>query len=243
MAFHSPGEAGVNSRPTLILVHGAWHGSWCWERLLAPLAQRALPVRTLDLPSVHGGLGSSGDLSEDAAAIRALIASTDGPLILCGHSYGGMVISLAAASDARVARLVYLCAFMPDAGQSLNAAGGGRVAPWIQVRPDGTTLPDPAQAPELFYGDCDGPTQQWALARLRPQPAAAFAEPVPAPAWQRVASTYILCTLDRCMPLERQQSFAVKAGETLQLEASHSPFLSQPVLLADTLARIAGAAT
>lgn len=232
----SIGRLGL--RPTLILVHGAWHGSWCWKPLLAPLAQRALPVRTLDLPSVHGSRPAAA-LSEDAAAVRALVAATDGPVILCGHSYGGMVISLAATDCARIERLVYLCAFMPDPGQSLNAAGGGRAAPWIQLRPDGTTLPDPVQAPDLFYGDCDGPTQQWALSQLRPQPAAAFAEPVPAPAWQLVPSTYILCTLDRCLPLERQQHFAAKAGAILQLEASHSPFLSQPVPLADALASIA----
>jgi pimeloyl-ACP methyl ester carboxylesterase len=236
-------------RPTLLLVHGAWHGSWCWERLVAPLAQRGLVARTIDLPSIHGAVAAQQQLAapappstglvEDAAAVRATAAGIDGPVILCGHSYGGMVISLAASGSTRIARLVYLCAFVPDPGESLNAMGGGRPAPWIVLRQDGTCIPDPARAADLFYGDCDAPTQAWAMSRLRAQAARAFTEPVPAPAWQQIPASYIACTQDHALPLEMQRRLAQKVRESLELEASHSPFLSQPVPLADQLAGIA----
>jgi len=236
-------------RPTLLLVHGAWHGSWCWERLVAPLAQRGLVARTIDLPSVHGPATSQQQLAapapptaglvEDAAAVRAVAAAIDGPVILCGHSYAGMVISLAASGSTRIARLVYLCAFVPDAGESLNAMGGGRPAPWIVLREDGTCIPDAARAADLFYSDCDAPTQAWAMSRLRPQAARAFSEPVPSPAWQQIPSSYIACAQDHCLPLDRQRRMARKVDDTVLLEASHSPFLSQPVPLAAHLASIA----
>lgn len=236
-------------RPTLLLVHGAWHGSWCWERLIAPLAQRGVVARTIDLPSVHGPAAPQRQLAppppptaalvDDAAAVRALAAAIDGPVILCGHSYGGMVISLAASGGTRIVRLVYLCAFVPDPGESLNDIGGGRPAPWIVLRENGTCIPDPALAADLFYGDCDAPTQAWAMSRLRPQPTRAFTEAVPSPAWQQIPSSYIACTQDHAMPIDVQRRLASKVDDGIELEASHSPFLSQPVPLAAQLASIA----
>src|SRR3974390_3927769 len=103
------------------LVHGAWHGSWCWDRVVPELAARGVTARTLDLPSVGGASGEN--LSSDAAAVRKVIDAQRGPVVLCGHSYGGMVISLAAATSQRVARLIYLCAFVPEERQSLGNTG------------------------------------------------------------------------------------------------------------------------
>ena len=82
---------------TIVLVHGAWHGSWCWQRVAPLLEKRGLAVRTVDLPSVGARPGAGTDLSADAAALEAVIESVAGPVILCGHSYGGMVISRAHA--------------------------------------------------------------------------------------------------------------------------------------------------
>jgi len=225
----------------LILVHGAWHGAWCWERVLAPLAARGIPAHTLDLPSIDRGgsrAGRRAGLSQDAAAVRELIDRTPGELIVCGHSYGGMVISHAASGSTRVKRLIYLCAFMPEPGQSLVAIGGN--APWVKIDEDGMTLPDPALAAELFYGDCDPATQAWAVAQLRPQPSDAFIEAVPAPAWRDIPASYIVCSQDAALPAQLQRSlFAPRARDVHELEASHSPFLSQPTMLAELLASIA----
>jgi pimeloyl-ACP methyl ester carboxylesterase len=225
-----------NARATLVLVHGAWHGSWCWEKLASLLESERIAVATVDLPSV-GPRHSSAGLADDAAAVRALIDGLSGPVVLCGHSYGGMVISSAAAGHPRAAALVYLCAFVPRPGESLVTASGNRHADWIRMLEDGTTMPDRDRAGDVFYGDCDAATARWALGRLAPQNAAAFSEPVAQPAWLAIPSTYIVCTEDQAVPPETQRTvFAPRAGRVLELATSHSPFLSQPKRLADMLA-------
>jgi pimeloyl-ACP methyl ester carboxylesterase len=226
------------SPTTLVLVHGAWHGSWCWQRV-APLIERSgISVRTVDLPSTSRQPPISADLSGDALVVRKLIDELAGEVLVCGHSYGGMVISHSAVgSHPRVRHLIYLCAFMPDDGESLISIGGGKPAPWIETDERGMTLPDLSKAADLFYGDCDADTQRWAVGQLTAQPAAPFGEPVAVPAWRSIASTYIVCAQDRAMPAELQRStFAPRAREVRELNTSHSPFLSQPALLADMLA-------
>jgi pimeloyl-ACP methyl ester carboxylesterase len=230
---------------TLVLVHGAWHGSWCWERLLPHLKEAGIAVRSVDLPSVLRGArpNSAGDskrsdrpigLRDDADAVRAVIESLEGPIVLCGHSYGGMVISLAASRD-RVTRLIYLCAFMPEPGQSLVAIGGN--ASWVRMLDDGMTLPDLSQAGEVFYNDCDAATREWAISRLAPQSSSAFVEPVALPAWREVPSTYLVCARDGAVPPDLQRTvFAPRAARTIELDTGHSPFLSQPAALAQALA-------
>jgi pimeloyl-ACP methyl ester carboxylesterase len=161
-----------------------------------------------------------------------------GEVVLCGHSYGGMVISHElSGGHPRVAHLVYLCAFVPSRGQSLIDIGGGKPAPWIQMDERGMTLPDLSRAAEIFYGDCDPNTQRWAMGQLRYQPAAPFSEPVGEPAWEKVPSTYIVCVQDMALPEDLQRNvFAARTGTTRELNASHSPFLSQPAQLAELLA-------
>lgn len=223
---------------SLVLVHGAWHGSWCWARVVPLLEQLGFGVRAVDLPSTGIDPPPAVDLSADAAEVRRVIEETAGGVLVCGHSYGGMVISHpAVGAHPRVAHLAYVCAFMPAPGQSLLAIGGGKPAPWIRVDARGMTLPDLEQAAELLYGDCDPETQAWAIGRLRSQPAAPFAEPVADPAWLRTRSTYIVCKQDRVMPLDLQRGlFAPRTGSVSELEAGHSPFLSRPAELAQRLA-------
>jgi pimeloyl-ACP methyl ester carboxylesterase len=208
VALHSPATARDDvsrARLAVVLVHGAWHGSWCWERVVPELAARGVTACTLDLPSVGGAPGEN--LSSDAAAVRKVIDAQRGPVVLCGHSYGGMVISLAAATSERVSRLIYLCAFVPEDGQSLvTAGGGGQLAPWICHNADGSAIPDLNRAPELFFGDCDPATQAWAVGKLRSQRPEAFSEPVPQPAWRRIDSTFIVCAQDGAMSPEVQRA-------------------------------------
>ena len=91
-------------------------------------------------------------------------------------------------------------------------------------------------ASELFYADCDPGTQQWALGQLHEQPPAPYVEPVGTPSWRSVPSTYIVCTQDRIMPPDLQRNvFAPRARLMRELDASHSPFLSQPEALARLL--------
>lgn len=226
------------TRSTIVLVHGAWHGAWCWQRVVPLLARHHCDVRTVELPSVGAAANVAVGLDRDAAAVRAVINEVDGPVLLCGHSYGGMVISQAAYQAPHVSKLVYLCAFVPESGESLVAMGGGRLAPWIQDLGGGLTLPDLAQAPQIFYSDCDAATQTWATKLLRPQCGLAFSEVVAHPGWKGIPSTYIVCAADRGVPPDWQRALlAPRLNKVVELNSSHSPFLSQPSAVADILAR------
>ena len=125
---------------TVILVHGAWGGSWCWERVVPLLEERGVRAIAVDLPSMGADPADPPDLSADAAAVAGVLDETGGTFVLCGHSYGGMVVTVAAAGRSDVGQLVYLCAFMPDVGESLFALTGGGLAPWIDVLEDGRTI-------------------------------------------------------------------------------------------------------
>jgi pimeloyl-ACP methyl ester carboxylesterase len=201
------------------------------------LEERGLTVRTVDLPSVGADPDDPSGLSGDADAVTAVLDEVNGTALLCGHSYGGMVVTRASAGREDVSRLFYLCAFMPDAGESLFALTGGEPAPWIRQQEDGRVLADLALAADVFYADCDEETQRQSTDRLRPMPPAAFVEPVPEAGWHTIASTYVVCAQDRALPPELQRDvFAPRADEVIELETSHSPFFSQPAVLADLLA-------
>ena len=194
---------------------------------------RAIAV---DLPSVGADPADPPDLSADAAAVRRVLDDTGGTFVVCGHSYGGMVITVAAAGRSDVAELVYLCAFMPDAGESLFVLTGGP-APWIELLEDGRTRTDPVRAAAVGYADCDEETRASAVARLRPQVTAPFTETVDTAAWRTIPATYVVCTEDQSLPVDIQRNvFAPRAREAVELAASHSPFFSQPDRVAELLA-------
>ena len=223
-------------RSTVVLVHGAWGGAWCWERLVPLLEQGGLAVRTVNLPSVAAEPDPAADLAGDAAAVRAVLDDAGGPILLVGHSYGGMVVTEAATGHPGVSRLLYLCAFMPEQGQSLFDITGGP-APWIEAKDDGTVLPFADQAADTFFGDCDPETQRWASAQLRPMRPPPFLQAVASAAWEKIPSTYVVCAQDRALPPELQRDlFAPRASEVVELETSHSPFFSEPEVLADLIA-------
>jgi pimeloyl-ACP methyl ester carboxylesterase len=116
-------------RSELLLVHGAWHGAWAFDELGSRLDEAGLRWRAVNLPSA----GSTADLAADADVVRQALAERAVPTVLVGHSYGGLVISEAAAGVDHVTALVYLCAFMLDAGESLLSAQQHQVPHWIAV--------------------------------------------------------------------------------------------------------------
>jgi pimeloyl-ACP methyl ester carboxylesterase len=229
-------------RATVVLVHGAWHGSWCWELLRPQLLAAALAVQTLELPSAASAVPMG--LAEDARQLSELLSTIAGPIILCGHSYGGMVISAADTGHADVRQLVYLCAYMTEAGESvessLRSAGERRPGHWIRRLPDGRTGVDAARAARLFYDDCTAATRTWALARLRPQWGRCLTDCVQSPAWRRHPSTYVVCDQDRALaPQIQRTAYSTRAQRLVTLASGHSPFLSQPQQLARVLVSIA----
>src|SRR5215468_763472 len=107
--------------PAVVLVHGAWHGAWCWGPAIAALAAAGVTALAVDLPGHGDDPGPLGDLHGDAAHVRAVLDALDGPVVLAGHAYGGAVIT-EAGSHRAVSHLVYLAAFALDDGESCNNA-------------------------------------------------------------------------------------------------------------------------
>ena len=228
---------------TVVLVHGAWAGSWCWERIVPLLEMRGVASVTVDLPSAGGDPAAPPGLADDVAAVTGALDTTEGSLVVCGHSYGGVVVTIAAAGRADVEHLVYLCAFMPDVGESLFTLTGGP-APWIQRLDDGRTIPDRDRLAAFGYADCDEETRTRAIARLRPHVTAPFVEPATAAAWREIPSTYVVCTEDHSIPVELQrETFGPRAGRVVEIASSHWPFFSQPERVAALLADRAGCAS
>jgi pimeloyl-ACP methyl ester carboxylesterase len=216
---------------TLLLVHGAWHGSWCWGPLREALGDD-VGVRTVDLPSVGSDPAALGDLYADAAAVRAALAEVDGPVVVLGHSYGGAVVTEAVTADSGVAHLVYLCAFQLDVGDSLLGTVGGQAPPWWDVRDGAIGASTPEQ---VFYnGVADGLTRE-AVSRLGLQSQASVEQPLTNAGWRHVPSTYVVCEEDQAIPVFAQEAMSSRAGEVRRLPAGHSPFLSHPAELAGLL--------
>jgi pimeloyl-ACP methyl ester carboxylesterase len=215
---------------SILLVHGAWHGAWCWE----PVIDLLPGARAIDLPSVHAG----GGFADDVAAVRAALDGMEAPVTLVGHSYGGAVIS-EAGTHPNVGHLVYLTAFALDVGETVMANGAPPTPPSLlntALRIDGDEITvDPALAGAAFYADC----AIQPIDRLKPMSAATFLVPITEPAWRSVPSTYVLCTLDQALDPDLQRFLSARCTTTVELEASHSPMLSMP----DRVAEIISSAT
>jgi pimeloyl-ACP methyl ester carboxylesterase len=224
---------------TAVLVHGAWHGAWCWEAVVPLLDAAGIPLLVVDLPSVAH---ATATLRDDAEYVRGALDSIDGEVVLLGHSYGGAVIS-AAGAHPNVAHLVYLCAFALDAGESAQSnslEGGDGPSDLIPalVFGDQVITCDPERAAAAFYHDCTPEIAAAAIARLRPMSLAALGGTVDAAAWREKPATYVVCTDDRALPEALQRSNAARVGTSIDWPTSHSPFLSRPDLVAELLVEL-----
>jgi pimeloyl-ACP methyl ester carboxylesterase len=217
--------------PTLVLVHGAWHGPWAWRRLVEELPD--LDVRTVALPSVGPDPTALGDLRTDAEAVRAAVTVVDGPVLVCAHCYGGVAATEGLAGVPNVVGLVYLCAFQLDLGDSLLGAVGCAPSWWDVHEAEGYV--DPLRPAEVFYADVNPHTARGAIDRLGHHSLAAFAQPLTRAAWRTIPSTYVLCEQDAAIPIGAQEAMAERAGRVLRMPTSHSPFLSRPAQLAGVL--------
>lgn len=239
---------------TIVLVHGGWHGAWCWYRLVPLLERRGHHVLTPELPAHGLDTTPAGAVTLAAYAERvvATLRPLPEPAVLVGHSLGGMVITQAAelAPD-KVAMLAYLSAFLPGDGESLAglAAGDAESLLPAQCTVDATgTLLD--LAPEglrpALYADCRDEDVALARRLLRPEPLAPLSDPVRTTAGRfgRVPRAYIECRQDRALPLARQRAMqaARPCDHVAALDAGHSPFFSVPEALAECLAALPAAA-
>ena len=225
---------------TFVLVHGSWHGAWCWERLIPELEHHGHDAIAVDLPcdDIEAGCAAYAEV------VIAQTARLGEDLVLVGHSLGGLTIPLVAA--ARPARkLVYLCAVLPRLGLSL--------VDQLEQEPAILTLgfgqgiaqdelgreywADEDKAIEAFYLDCPRQLASWAAARLRHQARAPGLEPCPLAQWPAVECVSVLTTDDAVVNPRWSRTAALEqfGATTLELPGGHSPFLSRPAELAEAL--------
>ena len=219
----------------VILVHGAWGSPGMWGQVPEMLAQRDLTVRCAELPTVRS---PSGTFAADVEHIRNLVS--DEPVVLVGHSYGGVAITQAASDRSDVAHLVYIAAGMPDVGESMFDCLMRRPTDGLPLDffEDGTSLPQqwgaddgryPAEVQPLF--DANPP---------RPFAVGAAVEPVTTATWKSIPSTYIVATRDRVLHPDTQGEFAMqRAGRSIEVDSDHVAMFVHPVPIADEIARAA----
>lgn len=222
---------------TYVLVHGGWGGAWCWRYVGDELTSRGVSWTVLDLPSSTNGAHPNTYLADDAREVVE-VASGEGPVTLVGHSYGGAVITEAAANIPNLERLIYVAALVPLLGESaLEAVREVNVRTLLdqamEVDDDYLRL-SPDLAREALYQDCAEEIAAWAVSQLSTQTRASFTSPRSAFAAD-VPSYYVRCTMDNAIDLSVQEVMATRCHEVTTLVSGHSPMFSQPGALCDVL--------
>jgi hypothetical protein len=226
----------MNERPTILLVHGAWHGAWAWDLLRGELERRGWMVSTFDLRSAHAPDRASVRLADDVAAVDAAVRAIDGPVAIVAHSYGGVPVTQAAMATS-VVQVIYVAAFALDIGESLLGSIGGVAPSWWHIDRGVVTLGEDRTAiAARFYTDLDAVAAFAAVERLTPQSLAPLTEPITRAAWRSKPTSYVVAEGELPERVRAQSAMAARAGSRVfRLPTSHSPFLSRPGELADVI--------
>jgi len=233
----------------VVLVHGAWHGAWCWSALQAELDRRGIASLAVDLPGHGASPDPIGGLHDDAAAVTSLLDHLAergaGPVALVGHSYGGAVITQAAAGRDDIGHLAYLAAFALDDGESvlgclasLERHDVDLAAAMVPTADGAATTLDPATAAAALYGSCPPEAVRAALPRLSPQSMASMIETASGTPRRTIPSTYVVCSQDRAVHPAHQRVMAERCSHQHELDTDHSPFLSAVGSTADIIEQI-----
>jgi pimeloyl-ACP methyl ester carboxylesterase len=221
------------SKPTIVLVHGAWADGSGWSEVVRRLQRHGYPVRVPPNPL--------RSLPGDAATVASFLSTIPGPIVLVGHSYGGAVITNAATGNPNVKALVYVNAFAPDQGETVLPLAG----PDSALAVDPTTVFDFVPYPGAPAGDVDlylkqsvfltsfangvpAPTASVLYATQRPITLSAGNQLSGVPAWKTIPSWYLVGTEDRIIPPARQRFMAQRAGaRTVEVKAGHLSLISR----------------
>ena len=229
----------AQNRPRIILVHGAWVGAWEFGPLEQILRGRGWEVDALDLPST----GTTESMFQDAAAISAAIDRAGGPVVLVGHSYGGVPVTQAGDHPA-VERIVYVAAFALDAGESVITSMGGSLPEMWGIADGQLTMGRSRdERVDLIAADMPPGVPREASEQLadlfRPQSLPSFSDELSNVAWRVKPATYILTENDGVVPPAFQESLAVRTGaEIVRIPNGHAPFQEDPAGFADLLERL-----
>jgi len=230
---HDPSEP----KPTVVLVHGAWADGSSWAAVTAQLQRQGFTVRVPANP-LRG-------VSSDAQYLRDYLATIPGPIVLVGHSYGGMVITNAATGNANVRALVYVNAFLPEKGETVeqlnSAQPGSALDPntaidAVPFRDTSGNVADvdlyvkPALFPAIFAAGVPAEKAAVLAASQRPFALSALTEASPdVPAWQTIPSWSLIGTADRVLPPAEQQVMATRAhAQVVKIRAPHLSMVTDP---------------
>ncbi|MFI8184290.1 alpha/beta fold hydrolase [Actinacidiphila glaucinigra] len=244
-------------KPTIVLVHGAFADSSSWNGVIPHLREAGYPVIAAANPL--------RSLAGDAAYVASVVKGVEGPVVLAGHSYGGAVISEAAAGETKVKALVYVAAFIPDKGESAlelsNKYPGSTLGPNLDALrfplTDDTApfpLTDTGTGTDLyikteafhdqFAADVPHTVTDLMAATQRPVAAAALEEPATAAAWRAIPSWSLVATADRNIPPAAQRFMSERAqAHTEEIDASHAVSVSRPEAVARLILQAAESTT
>jgi pimeloyl-ACP methyl ester carboxylesterase len=224
------------AKPTIVLVHGAFADGTGW--------QHVIPILERDGYNVIAVQNPLASLTGDIETTKRVIDAQKGPVVAVGHSYGGAVITGAAAGNPNVKALVYIAAFAPEAGEPIGAFGEKYPAPLgAALRPDaaGFLYIDRAQFHDVFAKDVSLAEARVMAATQKPINGSAFGASVDQPAWKTIPSWYLVTQDDRAINPELERFYAKRMGaKTTEIKSSHVPFISHPKEFARLIEQAAG---
>ncbi|CAN7481977.1 alpha/beta hydrolase [Bosea sp. LjRoot9] len=221
----------------VVLVHGGFVDGSGWQGVYNQLKTKGYNVTIVQNPTTS--------LADDVAFTKRAIAQQDGPVVLVGHSYGGVVVS-EAGTDEKVKAVVYIAAFAPDKGESVasliaNPPPGASVPP-ILPPVDGFLALDKAKFAAAFAADVDARTAAFMADSQVPWAVAALTGAVTNPAWKAKPSFYLVATDDHMIPPPAQRQMAKRAGSTVvETKGSHAVYVSKPGVVAEIIEKAANA--
>ena len=226
------------SKPTIVLVHGAFADGTSWAKVIPILERAGYPVIAVQNPLTS--------LADDVATTKRVLEAQKSPIVVVGHSYGGAVITAAAAGNANVKALVYVAAFAPEAGEVLEAPGKQFAPPALSAAlvPDaaGFLYIDREKFHEAFCKDVTLAEARVMAATQKPVNGSVFTASVPGGAWKVIPSWYIVASEDQAINPALERFYAKRIGaRTTEIKSSHVPFLSHPREVATVIEAAAAA--
>jgi len=219
----------------VVLVHGGFVDGSGWQGVYKALKKNGYAVTIVQ--------NSTFSLADDVAVTRRAIAAQNGPVILVGHSYGGVVIT-EAGNDPKVEGLVYIAAFAPDKGESVSALikdpPPGAPVPPILPPQDGYLFLDRTKFAESFAADVSPDAAEFMADSQVPWGVEALSGAISQPAWKKKPSWYLVSTEDKMIPPDAQRAMSKRAGSTVvEVKGSHAVYVSQPQAVASLIEKAA----